>query len=286
MAHLRIICLSMHEGPKWTGSNTLFHTIIILFKGDFVNHKRWRGTRGSRRDLGNGTAHWRQAHAACIVEASNGFPALWEPELAPIVRSESGKPMILSNIEIQRAMDEQRLVIEPAPQPRRPREDQYCPYDTHAVDLRLHDEIAVPQSGPYHYDAMEPGTLSELIARHSERVKLTISSPFSLQPHQFILARTLERIELPVDKGTPHLAARIEGKSSWARCGLMVHFTSPTVHPGWAGSLTLEMINLGPMAFVLRPGMHIAQLIVEEVRGEIFPNPSEFHDQSTPEGST
>jgi dCTP deaminase len=181
--------------------------------------------------------------------------------------------VILSNVEIQRALDEGRLVITPEPQPRRPVAGGYCPYDTHAVDLRLHHEITVPQ----------PGTLSEIIAGHSRKCALTDDEPYPLKPHQFILGRTLERIELPVDKGTPHLAARIEGKSSRARCGLLVHFTAPTVHPGWAGPLTLEMINLGPMTIVLRPGMPIAQLIVEEVRGEIFPNPSEFHDQPTSE---
>ena len=193
--------------------------------------------------------------------------------------------MILSNIEIQRALEEGRLVIAPEPLPRRPENGGYCPYDTHAVDLRLYHEITVLQAGPYHYDMAERGTLSEVIARHSQRFTLTEDKPYSLQPHQFILGRTLERVELPVDKGTPHLAARIEGKSSRARCGLMVHFTAPTVHPGWAGPLTLEMINLGPMTLILRPGMPIAQLIIEEVRGEIFLNPSEFHGQSTPEGS-
>jgi len=192
--------------------------------------------------------------------------------------------MILSNVEIQKAMEEGRLVIAPEPMPRRPEAGKYCPYDTHAVDLRLYREITVPQAGPYHYDVTEPGTLSEVIAKHSKRHTLTDESPYPLQPQQFILGRTLERVELPVDRGTPHLAARIEGKSSWARCGLMVHFTSPTVHPGWAGPLTLEIINLGPMTFILRPGMRIAQLIVEEVRGEVFLNPSEFHGQSTPEG--
>jgi dCTP deaminase len=192
--------------------------------------------------------------------------------------------MILSNVEIQRALDEGRLVIAPEPLPRRPAAGEYCPYDTHAVDLRLYREITVLQAGPYHYDVMERGTLSEVIARHSRKVALTDESPYALPPQQFILGRTLERIELPVDRGTPHLAARIEGKSSRARCGLMVHFTAPTVHPGWAGPLTLEMINLGPMTFILRAGMPIAQLIIEEVRGEIFLNPSEFHGQSTPEG--
>ena len=134
------------------------------------------------------------------------------------------------------------------------------------------------------YDVTERGTLSETIAGHSQRYVLTDDKPYLLKPHQFILGRTLERVELPTDQGTPHLAARIEGKSSRARCGLMVHFTAPTVHPGWVGPLTLEMINLGPQTILLRPGMHIAQLIIEEVRGEIFLNPSQFHGQSTPEG--
>ena len=58
--------------------------------------------------------------------------------------------VILSNIEIQKALDEGRLVIEPEPLPRRPAAGEYCPYDTHAVDLRLFQEIAVPQPGPHH----------------------------------------------------------------------------------------------------------------------------------------
>lgn len=205
------------------------------------------------------------------------------PDLKQRVRV-TGSRVILSNIEIQRALDEGRLVIEPEPLPRRPAAGEYCPYDTHAVDLRLFGEITVPQPGPHHYDVTERGMLPEVIAGRSQRHVLTDESPYPLQPHQFILGRTLERIELPTDRGVPHLAARIEGKSSRARCGLMVHFTAPTVHPGWVGPLTLEMINLGPMTFLLRPGMHIAQLIIEEVRGEIFLNPSQFHGQSTPEG--
>ena len=142
----------------------------------------------------------------------------------------------------------------------------------------------MPQPGPEHFDVTERGVLPEVIAGRSQRFVLTDDKPYPLQPQQFILGRTLERVELPVDKGLPHLAARIEGKSSRARCGLMVHFTAPTVHPGWVGPLTLEMINLGPQTIILRPGMAIAQLIIEEVRGDIFLNPSQFHGQSTPEG--
>ena len=155
---------------------------------------------------------------------------------------------------------------------------------THSVDLRLHDEISEPQPGSFAYDLMEPGTLSDLIARHSKNYTLTKQQPFHLRTGQFLLGMTLEVIGLPIEKGPPYLAARIEGKSTRARCGVLIHFTAPTVHPGWRGPLTLEMINLGPTTFVLRPGMPIAQLILEEVDGCLVENPSQFQNQSTPEG--
>jgi dCTP deaminase len=94
-------------------------------------------------------------------------------------------------------------------------------------------------------------------------------------------------VQLPIS-GEPDrsLAARIEGKSSRARLGLLVHFTAPTVHPGFSGTLTLEMINLGPVDIQLFPGMPIAQLIVEEVKGRPdFNNPSQFQGQSTAAGN-
>lgn len=193
--------------------------------------------------------------------------------------------MILSNLEIQKMLDEGRLVIDPEPSPRWTEPGgSKCPYDTTAVDLRLHNEIRVPQGGPFNYDLMESGGLSELITKYSKQYLLTDEQPYRLRNGQFILGRTLEKIGLPTDKGPPYLAARIEGKSSRSRCGVLVHFTAPTVHAGWNGPLTLEMINLGSTTFVLRPGMPIAQLIVELVQGELFLNPSRFQGQSTPEG--
>lgn len=192
--------------------------------------------------------------------------------------------MILSNLEIQRALDDRRLIIEPQPQPKRPEIGKYCPYDTHSVDLRLHSEITVPQSGAFVYDLTQSGSLAELISKYSEKRILMKNQPFHLEPQKFILARTLEKIGLPIGKCPPYLAARIEGKSSRARCGVLVHFTAPTVHPGWEGPLTLEIINLGPTTFALHPEMPIAQLIVEQVWGDIFEKPSQFHNQSTPEG--
>jgi deoxycytidine triphosphate deaminase len=98
--------------------------------------------------------------------------------------------MILSNIEIQRALEEGRLAIAPEPWPRRPENGGYCPYDTHAVDLRLYQEITVLQAGPYHYDMATRDAVGRH-ARHSQRFTLTEDKPYPLQPHQFILGGRL-----------------------------------------------------------------------------------------------
>jgi dCTP deaminase len=106
-----------------------------------------------------------------------------------------------------------------------------------------------------------------------------------LEPNCLVLGRTSEYVELPILPNFPTcLAARIEGKSSRARFGILIHFTAPTVHPGFKGTLTLEMINLGPASFMLKPGMPIAQLIVEEVKGCPIENPSQFQGQQNPAG--
>ncbi len=194
--------------------------------------------------------------------------------------------MILSNIELHRAIDAGRLIIEPEPTPRFPAPGAHCPYDTHTVDLRLGDEIVVPNPGIFVYDHAQPERLSDHISRYSERFRITNRTPFKLERDQFVLGITHERIHLPIDASlSTCLAARIEWKSSRARCGLLIHFTAPTVHPGFEGRLVLEIINLGPSPILLTPGMFIAQLIVEEVKGIPSDNdPSEFQGQNTPTG--
>jgi dCTP deaminase len=200
--------------------------------------------------------------------------------------------MILSNVAMWKALDEKRLVLSPEPAPRQlsiGSAGDYCPYDTHAVDLTLGTEITVPELGTYAYDLMQPAPLAGFIERNSRRYSIDQHSHYVLERQQFILAQTREVVWLPIDHPTNVkkkrcLAARIEGKSSRARVGLLIHFTAPTVHPGWRGQLTLEMINLGPARILLRPGMPIAQLIVEEVRGLPIFNKSQFQGQVTPSG--
>ena len=194
--------------------------------------------------------------------------------------------MILSNVELHRALDEGRLVIKPEPAPRLPQlGGAHCPFDTHSVDLRLGDEISIPRAGSFAYDHTQPGKLSEHLARNSDKRKLTNDQPYRLERDKFVLGITYERVSLPIFPDCEVcLAARIEGKSSRARTGLLIHFTAPTVHPGFNGHLVLEIINLGPSPILLTPMMDIAQLIVEEVKGCPIRNDSQFQNQSTPDG--
>lgn len=195
--------------------------------------------------------------------------------------------MILCNVQIQQALDDGRLVINPEPGPRKPEvAGGHCPYDTHAVDLTLSAEIVVPSARDISViDLTRAGNIARDIEAHSKTFIASKEMPYQFNPNTFVLAKTAETITLPIKEDCETcLGARIEGKSSRARFGVLIHFTAPTVHPGFHGTLTLEMINLGPNPLLLVPGMAIAQLIVEEVRGCPFWNPSSFQGQSTAAG--
>lgn len=92
--------------------------------------------------------------------------------------------MILSNVEIHRALDEGRLIIDPEPIPRLPSIDSPdCPYDTHTVDLRLADEISVPhKDSTFCYELTKAGSLAKTIQRNSETHKISHNRPFNLEP--------------------------------------------------------------------------------------------------------
>ena len=100
-----------------------------------------------------------------------------------------------------------------------------------------------------------------------------------------MLGKTLEHVTLPLVPGGVSLAARVEGKSSYARCGLLVHFTAPTIHAGFTGTITLELINLGLCNISLYPHTPICQLILEEVSGVPVWNDSQFQGQTAPGGT-
>jgi dCTP deaminase len=89
----------------------------------------------------------------------------------------------------------------------------------------------------------------------TEGVEIGDDESFIIHPGEFVLGRTLERVKLGND-----LVARIEGKSSLGRLGLIVHATAGFVDPGFEGTLTLEITNLTRVPIILWPNLPIAQL--------------------------
>lgn len=89
----------------------------------------------------------------------------------------------------------------------------------------------------------------------TERVVIADDEPFVVQPGTFVLGGTIESIRLP-----PDIVARVDGKSSLGRLGLLVHATAGYVDPGWEGRLTLELSNQSQMPIALYYGMKIAQI--------------------------
>lgn len=115
-----------------------------------------------------------------------------------------------------------------------------------------------------------------LIADYGKDQHITDGASLVLPPWTLTLGWTKEHIRLP-----PTLAARVEGRSKAARVGLMVHLTAPSVHAGWVGNLQLEFMNVGPAPLVLRPGVAICQLILEEV-AESAAYEGQFQGQQPP----
>ena len=149
--------------------------------------------------------------------------------------------MILSDRSIKEQMSEGRIVIDPlGPNAVQPA----------SVDIRLDNEILVFRNNwRTHIDVMKPA--DDVV----EKVMIEDGRPFLLHPGQFALGSTLEAVTIPDD-----IVARIEGKSSLARYGLLIHSTAGFVDPGWTGKLTLEFSNVGILGITLYKGMKIGHI--------------------------
>ena len=119
-----------------------------------------------------------------------------------------------------------------------------------SVDLRLGNSFRV-----FHNHRTASIDLRDPPSNLTEQVTVEEDEPFLIHPGEFCLGRTLEWVELPDD-----IVARIEGKSSLGRLGLIVHATAGFCDPGWKGTLTLELNNLTRVPIKLYPGLPIAQL--------------------------
>lgn len=148
---------------------------------------------------------------------------------------------VLSDGTIRRLVDEGQIRIEP-----------WDPLMVQpaSVDLKLGSSFRV-----FHNHRIQVIDLADPPTGLTEHVEVEPDAPFVIHPNEFVLGRTEEHVELPDD-----VVARIEGKSSLGRLGLIVHATAGFVDPGFRGTLTLEITNFNSVPIVLRPGLPIAQL--------------------------
>lgn len=168
--------------------------------------------------------------------------------------------MILTDRDIQDALASGLMRITPAPPA-----EFYAP---NGVDLRLDARLTLyrtPQEGEDPViDPAGPGySFREAIAAMADDIEIG-EEGFVLDPGRLVLGWTMEKVDFDP---AARLAARVEGKSSLARIGLIVHLTAPTIHAGSTGRIQLEIINLGPRPIRLRTGMKVCQLIIEQTLG-------------------
>ena len=149
--------------------------------------------------------------------------------------------MILSDRDILEAVEADRIGIDPF---------DVADVQPSSVDLRVDRYFRTFHNARYPYiDVKKPmDGLTEL-------VDVKEDEPFILHPGEFVLGSTLEFVRLPDD-----LVARLEGKSSLGRLGLLIHSTAGFVDAGFQGHLTLELSNVANLPITIYPGMKIGQI--------------------------
>jgi dCTP deaminase len=150
--------------------------------------------------------------------------------------------VLLSDKDIRAEIEAGRVVIDPY------EPDMIQPS---SIDVRLDKYFRLFDNHKYPYidPAEEQPELTRLVEVTDEE------AGFVLHPGEFVLGSSLETVSLPDD-----LAARVEGKSSLGRLGLMTHATAGFVDPGFSGHVTLELSNVATLPIMLYPGMKIGQL--------------------------
>jgi dCTP deaminase len=149
--------------------------------------------------------------------------------------------MILSDHTIREELAAGRIVIDPV---------DGSDIQPSSVDLHLDRYFRV-----FRNHTMRVIDVKEDQEELTELVEIDLDDSFILHPGEFVLGSTLERVTLPVD-----LVARLEGKSSLGRLGLLIHSTAGFVDAGFDGHLTLELSNVANLPITLYPGMKIGQI--------------------------
>ena len=154
--------------------------------------------------------------------------------------------MVLSDRDIRVALDKKRITIDPI---------QDSDIQPASVDVHLDRKILVFRNSRRPFI-----DIHEAVSDLTEMVEIKDGTPFILHPGEFVLGSTLESIGL-----ADNLVARLEGKSSLGRIGLLIHSTAGYVDPGWNGNLTLELSNVNNLPVTLYYGMKIGQISFTEL---------------------
>ena len=161
--------------------------------------------------------------------------------------------MVLSDIDIQNYIRQDKIRITPPPAPEQ--------FGSCSVDFRLGDVFNVFEHSRHAcIDLREKRAIEDLM----RTVQVPAGESFILQPREFVLAITEETLELDDD-----VLGRLEGRSSLGRIGIIVHGTAGLFDPGWSGKATLELSNLGRMPVALYPGMRICSFTFEQLSSRV-----------------
>jgi dCTP deaminase len=149
--------------------------------------------------------------------------------------------VLLSDRDIRAEVEAGRVVLEP-----------YEPamVQPSSIDVRIDRFFRLFDN--HKYPVIDPSADQPELTR---LVEVKPDEPFVLHPGEFVLASTFEVVTLPDD-----VAARLEGKSSLGRLGLLTHSTAGFIDPGFSGHVTLELSNVATLPIMLWPGMKIGQL--------------------------
>ena len=149
--------------------------------------------------------------------------------------------MLLSDRDIKAELDAGRIALEP-----------YQPemVQPSSIDVRLDRFFRLFDNHKYPF--IDPAVDQPELTRF---VEVDADQPFILHPGEFVLGSTFELVSLPDD-----VAARLEGKSSLGRLGLLTHSTAGFIDPGFSGHVTLELSNVATLPIKLWPGMKIGQM--------------------------
>jgi len=163
--------------------------------------------------------------------------------------------MVLSDKDIKKALKTGRIKIRPSP-------DLKTQLGSCSLDLRLGNTFRLFNHSKVAYiDPLDPAKNGK---NATKEVKVKKKEPFIMQPGDFVLATTIESVQLADD-----ILARLEGRSSLGRIGIIVHSTAAIFDPGWRGKVVMELGNLGRMPVALYPGMRICSLTFEEVSSKV-----------------